>query len=226
MPTAAARSRNEITAEISTRCQQMGDYLARLELLTVEPPAPHGGPAGMNARPAFPPEPYGPAGRALMDAHEGMRRLEAWLRLLVLGHLGRARGGSDGNTAEALRMVAKLASRVDDRNARRAAAYLQRHIGAAQSVDGIDEARRWRHLPKHAGERLPPQCPYCRTYYLLADVEARIVVCSFPGCQDSNGDPPIAAMGYDEAGRPVVTWGDGKTQHVPDVAALPRGLTG
>ena len=204
--------------EIWRQADQIVDYLTRLEGLVTEPPAPPGGPAGMTGRPAHVPEPYGPAGRVLMDMHEGIRRLEASLRLIVLGHLGRRRGGSAGNTADALAMVTKLASRLDDKGATRCAAYLQRHINAAGTVDGIDEARRWRHLPKDPGEALPPQCPFCGMFYLLADVEAQLVACSYPACPgDSNGDPPIAVMGWDETGRPILTWADGKTQVAPDL---------
>src|SRR5260370_4658902 len=42
------------------------------------------------------------------DAHELIRRLEASLRLAVAGHAGRARGGSDGNTAAALKAIKNL----------------------------------------------------------------------------------------------------------------------
>ena len=39
------------------------------------------------------------AASAAMDAHEGLRRLEASLRLAVTGHTGPRRGGSDASTA-------------------------------------------------------------------------------------------------------------------------------
>lgn len=206
----------DIRDVVQDLCQQAADYLERLEGLTLYRPPPHGGPARPR-RPAMIPEPYGEAGRVLMTAREGIRRLEASLRREVLGHLGRRRGGSDCNTGDALAMIAKLASRLDDRNARKAARCLHRWVGQAQAVHGIDEARRWRHLPRQAGEALPPQCPYCGTFYLLADVEALIVVCSFPGCRDSNGETPVASMSIDEARRPVLTWGDGRTQAAPDI---------
>jgi hypothetical protein len=202
-------------------CDQLAGYLARLEGLTAEPDSPAGGPAGVQSRPAEAPEPYGPAGRVLMDIWEGIRRLEASLRVAVLGHPGRRRGGSAGNTAAALEAVVKLAASLGDDGYVRAAAHLDRWIGSAKAVRGIDEAKRWRHLPGEAaqrpGEVLPPQCPYCRCFYLLYDPEAGIVVCSVAGCEDGNGDAPIALVGTDDAGRPSLLWNDGKRQTVPDL---------
>ena len=142
---------------IEAACEQLATYFARLEALTTEPDTETGQAApGVASRPAFTPEPYGQAGRALMDAHEGVRRLEASLRIAVLGHPGRKRGGSNGNTAAALEMVAKLASQLDDQGYSRAAAFLDGWINHARSVKGIDENRRWRKLPKHTDEGLPP----------------------------------------------------------------------
>ena len=199
--------------------QQVADYLARLEGLAVEPRGPDGAPV-RPARPAIIPEPYGHAGVVLMTTHEGIRRLEASLRLAVLGEPGRRRSGSDEDTAGALAMIAKLATQLDERRAKRAARFLAWMIGGAQCVDGIDEARRWRHVPKNADDRLPPRCPYCGTCNLVADVEALLVACAYPGCTDRNEDAPVAAMGYDEAGVPVLTWADGRTDRVPSLAGL------
>jgi hypothetical protein len=204
------------------QCQQVADYLLRLEALMVEPRGPDGAPVRPH-RPAIIPEPYHHAGVVLLTTHEGVRRLEASLRLAVTGAPGRRRGGSDGNTNGALGQIAKLATQLDDRRARRAARFLAWMIGGAQAVDGIDEARRWRHVPKSASDRLPPQCPYCDSCNLVADVEALLVACAYPGCEDRNGDPPVAAMGYDEAGTPVLTWADGRTDRVPSLTALDAG---
>lgn len=204
------------------QCEQVADYLSRLEKLTVQPRAPDGAPVRPH-RPALMPEPYGHAGVVLMSTHEGIRRLEASLRLAVLGEPGRRRGGSRENDALALAMIAKLATQLDERRAKRAARFLAWMIGGAQCVDGIDEARRWRHVPKNANDRLPPSCPYCGTCNLVADVEALLVACAYPGCTDRNQDAPVAAMawsGPEEARVPVLTWADGRTDWVPSLAAL------
>jgi hypothetical protein len=193
--------------------------LTRLERLAVEPRGPDGAPVRPH-RPAIIPEPYGHAGVVLMTTFEGIRRLEASLRLAVLGSPGRRRGGSDEETARTLGQIAKLATQLDERRAKRAARFLAWMIGGAQCVDGIDEARRWRHVPKSADERLPPRCPYCETCNLVADVEALLVACAYPGCLDANDDPPVAAMACDAAG-PMLTWADGRTDRVPGLAGIP-----
>jgi hypothetical protein len=201
------------------QCEQVADYLARLEVLVAEPDAPTGAPVRPH-RPAIVPEIYGHAGRVLLTTHEGVRRLEASLRLAVTRSAGRRRGGSDGNTAAALGQIAKLATQLDERSAKRAARFLAWMIGGAQAVAGIDEARRWRHLPKAANEKLPPRCPHCGTCNLVADVEARLVACAYPGCTDANGDPPVAAMGYDEAAVPILTWADGRLDRAPSLDGM------
>ncbi len=201
---------------IYDQVEQIAEYLLRLERLTVEPKSPNGAPV-RPSRPAVIPEIYGHAGAVLMTTHEGIRRLEVSLRLAVRGEPGIRRGGSDQNTAEALAMIAKLATQLDERRAKRAAKFLAWMIGGAQCVDGIDEARRLRHLPKQSGEKLPPSCPYCGTYYLVADVEALLVACSYPNCQDRNGDPPVASMVEDAAGQAWLQWADGRVDMAPAV---------
>ena len=59
--------------------------------LLAEPSSTQNAAAGMSPRPADTPEPWdAPVGRALMDSHEGVRRLEAVLKYMVAGHPGRA----------------------------------------------------------------------------------------------------------------------------------------
>jgi hypothetical protein len=214
----------DIRDQVWNLCQQLADYLERLEGLTVQPPAPHGAPVRPH-RPAMIPEPYGNAGRVLMTIWEGIRRLEASLRRQALGHLGMRRGGSPGNTADTLAMIGKFTSRADERSARKTARLLGRWIGMAQAVEGIDEARRWRHLPRQPGEALPPQCPFCKTFFLLADVEALIVACSYPDCPgDTQGNPASGAMAIDELRRPLITWTDGTTQIAPSLVQVAPDL--
>jgi len=188
-----------------------------LEGLVGEPPAAGATPAA-KARAASVPEPYGQAGRVLMTAHEGIRRLRASILLAVTGTPGQRPGGSDEITAAYLRTIPKLSAGLGDDNVGQAVRYLDRLINDARSVAGIDENRRWRRLnrPK-SGDYLPPRCPNCRTYNLVADVEARIVACSLPGCQDRDGATPVASMGTGPAGRPQLAWADGLTEMAPDL---------
>ena len=215
-------SRDERDA-VADAVAALADYMARLEGLAPEPAAPGVVGPAVHSRPAIAPEPYGPAGRALMTAFEGVRRLEAWLRQAALGHPGLRRGCSPGNTDEALAMIVKFASQVDDERFARACSALDRWIGDARSVHGIDENRRWRHLPRQGDPddpaALPPQCPYCKTFFLVYDPDARLIACSLYGCEDGNGDPPTATLDTDDAGRPRLAWQDGKKQLAPAMDA-------
>lgn len=198
---------------------QLAGYIDILERLVAEPTAE--GPApGMHGRPSETPEPwYGPAGRALMDAWEGVPRLEARLRYRLFGHPGPRRGYSRGNWIAALRQIGNLTGSPDltEDEVNEAARALIRWADAARKVHGIDEARKVRHLPRRAGDALPPRCPYCRCFQLIADVDARLVFCSVPRCQDRNGNPPVASMTRDAAGQGMLAWADGLTEIAPDV---------
>ena len=193
-------------------CTLLAGYLPVLERLVAEPVSAPGGAAGMTPRAADAPEPWnGQAGRALMDAHEGTRRLEAALRYAVTGHPGLRRGGSTMNTREALDAIPKLVAGLGRDAESATARILERWITEARSLPAIDEARQWRPLPSRA-------CPYCGCWFLRGDMDARpvIITCFVPDCADSNGLRPAATMGTDEHGRPVLSWADGLAETVPD----------
>ena len=201
--------------EVTAACADLTRYLERLELLFPEPPSGHTK-VSSYTRPTTPPAPgNGPALDAYNTAHEGLRRLEASLRRDVTGDAGPRRGSSEGNTHAALAAIPRLAAGLDSTAARLAARVLARWINLAKGVPGIDEARRWRALPKRAGNGLPPCCPYCHCYQLRADTDTGIVACFVPGCRDGQGQPPVAAMGTSEEGKPQLTWGDGRTESAP-----------
>jgi hypothetical protein len=166
-------------------CDLLAGLMPRLELLVAEPSSTQNAAVGMSPRPADTPEPWdASAGRALMDGHEGVRRLEATLRYVLNGHPGARRGGSAGNTGEALKAIPRLAAGLsaDDEDA--AVRALNRWIGAAQAVAAIDEAERWRPLPQRP-------CPYCRCYFLRVQEDAR----GQPG-------PGVRCFGHLESGEP------------------------
>ena len=74
-----------------------------------------------------------------------------------------------------------------------------------------------RHLPRKPGERLPPRCPSCGCFQLVADLDARVVFCTHIGCRDRNGMPPVASMTTGSDGRPALAWADGLTETAPDL---------
>jgi hypothetical protein len=203
------------TDPVAAASTLLAGYVHILERLLAQPVA-EGVAPGMTGRPAAPPEPwYTPAGHALMDAWEGVPRLEAWLRYAKTGNPGPRRPGSARHWLAALRALPGLAAGLPEDDADAAARMLYRWIDQAKRVHGIDEARRLRHLPRRPGERLPPRCPHCRCFQLVADVDARVVFCTHPGCQDRNGLPPVASMDRDEEGRPVLAWADGIREIAP-----------
>ena len=147
-------------------CVLLGGYLPVLERLVAEPSSTQDASAGMSPRPADSPEPWdAAAGRALMDAHEGARRLEAAIRYAVTGHPGYRRGGSPGNTAAALAAIPKLAAGLDEEAEAAAARVLERWAAAAACVPAIDEAEQWRWVQARA-------CPRCGCYSLRVLLDA------------------------------------------------------
>src|SRR6478752_1967420 len=133
--------------------------MGTLELLIAEPSAAQNAAVGMSPRPADTPEPWdATVGRALMDGHEGVRRLEAVLRYTLNGHPGQRRGGSTGNTTAALAAIPRLAAGLTEDDEAVAARIIERWVNAARAVAAIDEAERWRPVPSRA-------CPYCRCFF-------------------------------------------------------------
>jgi hypothetical protein len=172
-------------------CELLSGYMGTLELLVAEPASTQDAAAGMSPRPADTPEPWdAPVGRALMDGHEGVRRLEAVLRYTLNGHPGQRRGGSAGNTMAALDAIPRLAAGLDEDDEAEAARIVGRWVNAARSVAAIDEAERWRPVPSRA-------CPYCRCYFLRVQEDAR----GQPG-------PSVRCFGHLDSGEPCrAAWG-------------------
>jgi hypothetical protein len=151
---------------VQEACDLLAGYMGTLELLVAEPSSTQDAAAGMSPRPADTPEPWdAPVGRALMDGHEGVRRLEAVLKYMVAGHPGGRRGGSAGNTMAALDAIPKLAAGLDDDAGDAAARVIGRWINAARAVPAIDEAEQWRPVQARA-------CPFCGCFFLKVLLDA------------------------------------------------------
>jgi hypothetical protein len=205
---------------VQEACDLLSGYMGTLELLVAEPSSAQDAAVGMSPRPADTPEPWdAPVGRALMDGHEGVRRLEAVLRYALNGHPGRRRGGSEGNTREALNAIPRLAAGLTEDDEAAAARIVERWVNAARAVAAIDEAQRWRHVRGRA-------CPYCKclvTIKVLLDrnlqptgyVECRSA--ASVRCTDANGRRPSAHIRTDARGDLVLAWDDGLVEAVPDL---------
>ena len=152
---------------VQEMCDQLSSLMGTLELEIAEPASTQNAAVGMSPRPADTPEPWdATVGRALMDGHEGVRRLEAVLRYTLNGHPGQRRGGSSRNTIAALTAIPKLAAGLDEDAEDATIRMLTRWIIAAQAVAAIDEAERWRPVPSRP-------CPYCRLCWLKVMIDPR-----------------------------------------------------
>lgn len=196
-------------------CTLLAGYLPVLERLVAEPSSAPVGTAGMTPRAADTPEPWNaPAGRALMDAHEGTRRLEAALRYAVTGHPGLRRGGSAVNTREALDAISRLAAGLGQDAEAATVRILDRWTNEARAIPAIDEAQQWRPLRGRA-------CPYCRCWFLRVLLDAAGRPTAHVECFGhlEGGEPcrAVAAMGTDDRGWPVLAWAAGLVETAPDL---------
>lgn len=143
------------------------------------------------------------AAAAVTDAHEGIRRLEASLRLAVAGHPGPRRGGSDANTMDALRAIEALGHGVTADAAAMAAAIIARWSRAIRELPAVDEAEPWR--------RISAACPYCGFGMLRVAARSGMVTClRWGACHDADGRHPSGRMDVSPlTGDPVIQWQDG-----------------
>jgi hypothetical protein len=166
---------------------------------------------------------------AELDAHRFVRQLEASLRLAVAGHAGRARGGSDNNTREALAAIARMSTAAEEIKTRHktadgrnitaaalAAKLLDRMTRVIGQLPAVDEFPRWERIRPGPGG-LPPRCPNCVTFSLRVAVQSGAVICVFPGCKDLDGNsPPQARLELSRLNsEPVLAWKDGTVQYAP-----------
>jgi hypothetical protein len=120
-----------------------------------------------------------------------------------------ARGGSNENTAWALKQIEHLAEAVEDPIVAELVSWLERW--AARSLVALGEKDQARRLPQNPGEADPP-CPYCENHTLRFWASRGEVRCVNPSCVDEDGRKPVAQMEYSVvAGDWVLAWKDGLT---------------
>lgn len=204
------------TDPVAAAADALASYVGILEGLLAEPVA-EGGLPGIGSAAGSREPWFTAAGHALMDAWEGVFRLEAALRFAKTGRPGPQRGRSADAWRSALDALPGLAAGLTAEGADQAVRVMYGWIEPAKSVHGIDERRRLRHLPRKKGDALPPRCPNCRCFALVADLDARTVYCTVQGCEDRNGLPPVALMITTADGRPALAWADGLTEMAPDM---------
>jgi hypothetical protein len=148
--------------------------------------------------------PWNPAAaNAAMDAHEGLRRLAASLRVAVTGRPGPRRGGSDTSTAAAIEDIENFGSAVTADAMAAAARILDWWSRQIQELRAVDESEPWR--------RVPATCPYCGFGMLRVRHRSGEVTCLRYGvCGDANSQHPVGRMDVSRLnGNPVIRWNDG-----------------
>src|SRR5438045_1920291 len=186
---------------LSDSCAELARLLPAARALLALPAATGTtGRACPGSRPPWQPD----AADAAMNAHEGLRRLEASMRQAVTGRHGRRRGGSDANTSAALAAIERLGAGLTADDAARAAVILDRWSRQVSMLSAVDTAEPWRRVAGAA-------CPYCHAPMLRVQPRAGLVTClRYGACRDADGDHPMGRMavsGID--GSPRVVWNDG-----------------
>jgi hypothetical protein len=147
------------------------------------------------------------AAHALLDAHEGARRLEATLRYAVTGRPGRRRGGSTANTYLALDAVASLGHGVPEEDAHRAARYVDR---LARPIDQLPPVDLLEPCQKVSGVA----CRYCGTQMLrLFPRSGRVTCLRYGACWDANGQHPEGLLSQSVNGEAMIAWADGTNEY-------------
>jgi len=183
-------------------CADLAGWLPAAAALLAEPDAGDttagGGPATAS-RPPWNSE----VAAALYDAHEGVRRLEASLRLAVTGRAGRRRGGSDGNTLAALDAIGSLGEAVGTGAASVAARLLGRWTTAWEQLPAVDLTE----TPR----KVTARCPYCDFPMMRVFPRSGRVTClRFGNCEDSDGNHPVGHLRASRLdGSACVEWADG-----------------
>lgn len=187
-----------MTGDLGEHCADLAAWLPAAIALIAENDAD--GTAG-TGQPGSRPPWNGAAAAAVMDAHEGIRRLEATLRQAVAGHPGPKRGGSDANTMAALKAIEALGHGVTMADAAEAARFLDRWSRAIRELPAVDEAER--------AQKITAPCPYCGFPMLRVFPRSGRVTCLRVGiCLDADGRHPVGTMEVGLSGAQV-RWNDG-----------------
>ena len=148
---------------------------------------------------------------AILDAHQGVRDLEQrWSDQVTGRH--RDRGGSNGNTAHALKRITSMELAVTRDDVKEGTRLLRRWATTIRQLPAIDDAPRWEKI-RAGPDGLPPKCLFCGTFSLRVAIESGVVICVYPDCKDSDGNRPQALLEVNKLdGSPVLVWASGEAQ--------------
>lgn len=181
-------------------CAELGRWLPTAQALIGEPDTDG---TRTHTAPTSRPPWNGAVAAAVLDAHEGVRRLEASLRKAVTGRPGPRRGGSDANTQAAIVAIGQLAYAVDEDGQRVATVYVARLVTPMRQLPAVDEDERPR--------KVAWPCRYCGFEMLRIFPRSGRVTCLRQGaCFDLDGNHPIGHMGLNLVTQEgAVYWQDG-----------------
>jgi hypothetical protein len=187
--------------DLAASCAAIAEWLPVARALITEPDTDG---TTRGGKPGSHPPGNSAAINAAMDAHAGLRALEASLRLEVTGHSGPRRGGSDANTTAAIAAIEALGTAVTTAAMAQAARVLDRWSRQIQELPAVDEAEPWRRVQGVA-------CPYCKLTMLAVRPREGTVTCLRHGaCSDSDGRHPVGRMDVSRlTGDPLIRWADG-----------------
>lgn len=190
-----------MTDSLAAACTELARLLPEAAALLAQPDEDGTSGAG---QPGTRPPWNSAAANALLDAHEGTRRLEASLRRDVTGRTGPKRGGSDAGTMAALKAIGNLSHAVSEDDAAAAMVILERWARRIRELPAIDESEPWRRLHGVA-------CPYCKCLMLRIQPRAGTVTCLRHGaCYDTNQQHPMGRVYVSQIDAvPRVAWNDG-----------------
>jgi hypothetical protein len=170
--------------DLAASCADIATWLPIAQALVTEPDTDG---TTRGGKPGSHPPWNSAAANAVMDAHAGLRALEASLRLEVTGRTGPRRGGSDANTAAAIAAIEALGNAVTTAAMAQAARVLDRWSRQIQELPAVDEAEPWR--------RVHAICPYCKFSMLRVQPREGTVTClRYGACRDADGHHPVGRM--------------------------------
>jgi hypothetical protein len=185
--------------DLAASCADIATWLPIAQALVTEPDTDG---SVVHGKPGSHPPGNAAAMNAHMDAHAGLRRLEALLRLEVTGHTGPRRGGSDANTTAAIEAIEALGNAVTTAAMAQAARVLDRWSRQIQELPAVDEIEPPRRVHGVA-------CPYCGRGMLYVRPREMTVTCP-PPCRDSNGQRSVGHMEISRlTADPIIRWADG-----------------
>lgn len=189
--------------DLAASCADIATWLPVAQALTTEPDTD--GTMG-GGKPGSSPPWNSRAANAVMDAHAGLRALEASLRLEVTGHTGPRRGGSDANTAAAITAIEALGNAVTTAAMAQAARKIDRWTRPIRELPAVDDAERAR--------KVTAPCPYCTFSMMMVFPRAGRVTClRYGACWDRDGNHPTGLVQQSLSGDPMVAWADGFIQY-------------